>query len=139
MFIPTNVATPDQIFKACTEVQSFLEAHYEADNPAACEDRGMQAEAYMALTSKMLADAKYHQDMFTNSAIASTIEEALKAQKVWSTSIINKKIDALCKDYNYLVNWCDRLNRSCTHALDFQRTLISKHKAEKFGAGKFSV
>jgi hypothetical protein len=126
----TNIQPLDQLIRECESIQAFLEMDYDADNPASCEAKGKDLDAYMARTGKMLADAKYLQDQFTNSAISETIKEALSQQKVWSTTIINKKIDALCKDYNYAVNWCDRLNRSCTHSLDFIRTMISKHKAE---------
>lgn len=130
MLTITNVQTPDEILKECGVIQSILEADYPTDNPTACEGKGHDLEAYLARSGKMLADAKYWQDQFQNSAISDTIKEALGQQKVWSTTIINKKIEALCKDYNYLVNWCDRINRCCTHQLDFIRTLISKHKAE---------
>lgn len=130
MLLVTNVQAPELLLKECSEIQSYIEAQYPADNPAACAQRGTDLEAYMARSGKMLADAKYWQDQFTHSAISDTLKEALMQQKLWSTTIINKKIEALTKDYNYLVNWCDRINRSCTHQLDFMRTMISKHKAE---------
>jgi hypothetical protein len=130
VLIATNVQPAEQILKECEAIQSFLEAEYPADNPTACEAKGSDLEIYLARSGKMLSDAKYWQDQFQNSAISETIKEALGQQKVWSTTIINKKIEALCKDYNYLVNWCDRINRCCTHQLDFIRTMISKHKAE---------
>jgi len=120
----------DAILKECEQIQSFLEADYPIDEPAACEAKGKDLEVYMARSGKMLADAKYWQDQFVNSAISETVKEALMAQKMWSISLVNKKVDALAKDYNYLVNWCDRINRTCTHQLDFIRTMLSKHKAE---------
>jgi uncharacterized protein YejL (UPF0352 family) len=136
MYQATNIASLETIHKVCTEVQAVLEAHYDADNPAACVDRGLIAEGYMATTGKLLADAKYHRDNFVNSAIAATIREALENSKMWSTSLISKKIEALAADYNYLVNWCERLNRACTHAVEWQRTLVSKHKAEQYNSNK---
>ena len=39
-------------------------------------------------------------------------------------------IDSLCKNEQYLVDWCDRLNRTATHQLEWCRTIISKAKAE---------
>jgi hypothetical protein len=126
----TDVQQPDQILQECKSIQLYLEAEYPADNPTACEQRGADLEVYMARSGKMLADAKYWQDEFTNSAITNTLKEALSQQKIWSASIINKKIDALCQPYNYTVNWCERINRSCTHSLDFMRTMISRHKEE---------
>jgi hypothetical protein len=130
-----NLLSMELIRQGCDEIEAFLEAHFPADNPEACVSRAADLSVYMARSGKMLADAKYWQDEFINSAISSTIKEALSQQKVWSTSIINKKIDALAKDYNYLVNRCDRANRSSTHQLDIMRTMISKHKAEFQAAG----
>jgi hypothetical protein len=132
----TTVQTPDLLFKEAEEIQSFVESHFNADVPAACEDRGQYLEVYMARTGKMLADAKYWLDEQMNSAITQTLVEALKSKR-WSATTINKKVDSLCKDQNYLVNWIERLNRTCTHQLAFMVTLISKHKAEMQMNGKF--
>jgi len=128
--LKVEAISTDLLLKECEAIQSFLEADYPVDNPAACEAKGRDLEVYMARSGKMLADAKYWQDQFVNSAIMDTIKEALAQQKVWSISLINKKVDALAKDYNYLVTWCERINRTCSHQLDFIRTLISKHKTE---------
>lgn len=125
-----DVISADAIIRECEQIQSFLEADYPIDEPAACEAKGKDLEVYMARSGKMLADAKFWKDQFVNSAISETVKEALMAQKMWSISLVNKKVDALAKDYNYLVNWCDRINRTCTHQLDFIRTVLSKHKAE---------
>lgn len=128
--LKVEAISTDLLLKECEAIQSFLEADYPVDNPAACEAKGRDLEVYMARSGKMLADAKYWQDQFVNSAIMETIKEALSQQKFWSISLINKKVDALAADYNYLVTWCERINRTCCHQLDFTRTLISKHKAE---------
>lgn len=114
----------------CQLIQSFLEADYPSDNPGACEARGRDLEAYMARTGKMLADAKYYREQAVSDAINKTLDVAAKQGKLWTPTLVNKKVDALARDHNYLVNWCDRLNRSCTHSLDFVRTLLSKHKEE---------
>lgn len=135
MLVLNNIMPVSDIQKECQQIQDYLEAEYNADVPAACEARGNDLEQYMARSGKMLADAKYWQDQFVNSAIMDTIKEALQQQKVWSVSLINKKVEALAKDYNYLVTWCDRINRTATHQLDFIRTLISKHKAEIQASG----
>ncbi len=130
MFTARNITPPDNLFKELEEMQPFLESNYDSDNPAACVDRGNELQIIIARTGKMLADAKYWQDQFVNSAITETIAEALGKEKVWSTTTINKKIESLCKDYNYLVKWCERSNRTASHQLDFVRTIISKLKAE---------
>jgi hypothetical protein len=128
MFKPTNIATPEEIFAACQKMQPFLEAYYEADNGAACVDRLQQCESYMALSGKLLADAKHRLRELEESSILQAVIEGQK--KRMATSTINKYIDSLTRDYAYLVDWCDRINRSATHSADFQRTIISKLKEE---------
>lgn len=127
--ILTNIATPEKLFKEAESIQAFVDSYFQADVPEACAARGSDLEIYMARTGKMLADAKYwlHEQM--NTGISETLKEALK-NKGWSATTINKKIEALCKNENYLVNWIERLNRTCTHQLQFMITMISKHKAE---------
>lgn len=127
--ILTNIANPEQLFKEAKEIQAFVDAYFNADESAACASRGSDLEVYMARSGKMLADAKYWLDEQMSNAITETLKESLKS-KGWSVSTINKKVDALCKNENYLVNWIERLNRTCTHQLQFMITMISKHKAE---------
>lgn len=134
MFQPSNIASPEMIHKLCVDVQYFLENGYNADNPAECVTRGQIAEQYMATTGKMLADAKYHVDSIINSKFLQAVKEANESRM--QTSTLNKYLDSLTAEYNYLVNWLDRLNRACVHSLEFQRTIISKLKAEAALAGR---
>ena len=78
---------------------------------------------------KLLADAKYHLNGKKKSEVFDTLRET--ASRAGATSkAINAIIDSLCKDEQYLVDWCDRLNRTATHQLEWCRTIISKAKAE---------
>ena len=129
MFSPTNIMPPDKIFALCNEIQGYVEAPYRSDIGNDVEKRAVKLEAYMALTGKMLADAKFHVESLMLSTFMQAVEEANKARL--QTSTLNKYLDVLCKDYNYLVTWCDRLNRACTHGVEFSRTLISKLKTER--------
>jgi len=133
MYKPTNVSTPEHIAKCCAEAQAFLESFYEADNGDACVSRLQGCENYMALTGKMLADAKHRLRELEESSIIKAVESAHRKQM--STTTLNKYIDSLTRDYAYLVDWCDRLNRAATHSADFQRTMISKLKEEAKLAG----
>ena len=108
------------------EIQEFISIDYDADNGHEVIDRAKKIEQYMALTGKMLADAKFHKD----EVYQSNFVNAIKSNTNASPSTLNKYLDSLVRDYQYLVDWCDRLNRTCTHQLDFSRTLISKLKAE---------
>ena len=82
----------------------------------------------MALSGKMVADAKYRYDEVLNSVFIKAVRDGNESRM--QTSTLNKYIDSLCKDYAYLFTWSDRINRTCTHQLDFSRTMISKLKEE---------
>lgn len=128
MFTPTNIASTEQIFASCTEIQAFIEAHYEADNPSAVVDRANVLESYMALSGKMLADAKYRLNEVMHGTFIKSLQEAGRVNM--SITLTNKYVDVVCKDYSYLVDWCERINKACTHQLEFSRTILSKLKAE---------
>jgi hypothetical protein len=126
MFQATNIQTPEDLNRAANEIQAFLEAEFNADVSASCVARAEELAGYMAHTGKMLADAKYHYNTLLNSEII----KALKDQDKMTASTLNNYIKAMCKDYQYLVDWIDRINASCTHQIDLIRSLISKHKEE---------
>lgn len=128
MYKPSNIQSVNQIELALNEIQPFIEADYTADNIDAVINRAQTLEAYLAQSSKMLADAKYRHSEFLNTTFMQSIREAVRVNM--SASITNKYIDSLCRDYKYLVDWCDRVNATITHELDFCRTLISKIKEE---------
>ena len=90
------------------------------------EDRGNQLIVYIARTSKLLADAKYHK----NEKLNSTFVNDIKKISGLSASLANKFVDSLCKDENHLIDWCERLNRACTHGYEWTRSLLSKATAE---------
>lgn len=132
MFKPTNIAATEQINQHLTEIQAFIEAHYEADNPQQVTDRAVTLEAYMALSGKLLADAEHHYQTVVESAIMEALKKAIETKL--SPSTLNKYVEAAARDYKYLVTWCERVNKSCTHQLDMARTMISKLKSEMYNA-----
>lgn len=121
-----KVTSLENIQDTLIEIQAFLEKEYDADNGAVIVERAGVLEGYMALSGKLLADAKWHYNEMFNSEFVKTIKEVSKYQ----ASTTNLYLKTLCRDHQYLVDWADRLNASCTHQLDFSRTLISKLKAE---------
>ena len=106
-------------------IQQFLEISISEDMNEV-EQRGNELVVYMARSGKLLADAKYHRDEKLNSAIVEELKKILQL----APSTANKYIDALTKEENYLVSWSERVNRTCTHQIDWCRTLISKAKEE---------
>jgi hypothetical protein len=119
------IATIEDLIREATEIQAFLEITV-SENPEEIVLRGNDLSVYVARTGKMLADAKYHRDSLLNSEAL----RLLKEQAAAPASLMNKMIDAACKETNYILCRADRLNRCATHQLDWCRTLISKAKEE---------
>lgn len=121
-----NLITPSKdIENELTDIQSFTEIT-PSDDTNEITYRGNELIAYLARSTKLLADAKYHKDSKLNSVFMDEIRRISQL----SPSVANKYIDSVCKDENYLINWAERLNRTVTHQLDWCRTIVSKNKAE---------
>ena len=95
-----NITPIDKISNELAAIDSYLNITMSEEVQEAVL-RGNDLAVYIARTGKLLADAK-----------------------------VNAIIDSLCKDEQYLVDWCERLNRTATHQLEWCRTVISKAKAE---------
>lgn len=117
----------EQLTEAAVKMQAYLEEKPGSD-PNDLIDRLENLQVLIAKSGAYLADAKYHLDQRKNDSITQTLKEAMAGD--WSVTIIHKKIDALCRDENYLVNVFDRINRSATHQLDSVRTILSYRKTE---------
>ena len=117
----------EQLIKECEEIQSFLEITM-TDQPEDVVNRGCDLAAYLARTSKMLADAKKLYNGRKKDEILETIAYISDAKL--SAKVQNAIVDSICQEEKYLVDWIDRLNATCTHQLDFVRSLMSKNKEE---------
>lgn len=127
MTFTPDILTIDELYKIATDMQKYLEAKPED------QDEGLITRLELlgilaAKAGKCLADSKYHLDQRKNDSITQALKEAMEGD--WSISIIHKKIDALCKDNNYLVNLFDRINSSSVHSQDALRTVISYRKEQ---------
>ena len=119
------IASLDEIELELQSIQEFTEITPSEDVNEIVQ-RGNDLIAYLARTTKLLADSKYHKDSKLNSAFMDEIRNISKL----SASVANKYVDSLCKGENYLINWSERLNRTVTHQIDWCRTIVSKNKAE---------
>ncbi len=119
------ITSMSQITAELQDIQNFIEITMSED-PNEAVARGNDLSVYMARTGKLLADAKYHRDKKLRSEIVSQIKEMVKLPP----SVATKFTDTLVERESYLMNWADRSNRSCTHQLEWCRTIISKAKAE---------
>lgn len=123
-----DITLPDQILQELTNIDVFLNITC-SEQVEEIVQRGNDLAVYIARSGKLLADAKIHLDRKMKDEVFNTLKEAGKQAKVSQTAI-NKIINSLCADEQYLVNWAERTNRSATHQLDWVRTLISKAKEE---------
>lgn len=119
--------TPAELKEIAEKMQTFLELK-PGTEPNDLIDRAENLSALIAKSGHCLADAKYNLDQRKNDSITQALKEAMAGD--WSITIIHKKIDALCKEENYLVNCFDRINSAAVHQLDGVRTIISYRKAE---------
>ena len=119
------ITSPSEIKKELITIQDFLEIEMSEDANEAVF-RGNTLAVYMARTGKLLADSKIHKDRKLRSDIVSEIKKIVALPP----SVAVKFTDTLVENENYLLTWATRLNASCTHQLDWCRTLISKAKAE---------
>ena len=68
--------------------------------------------------------------LLANTYLSLGIINKLKDQLDLSPMIFKKFIESSIKRENYLVNWIDRMNRTCTHQIDYLRTVISYAKSQ---------
>jgi len=111
-----------------TEIQEYLEQVMDNDIELVVE-RGAMLQVYLARSGFLLAQAKFSLNAARTSEIMQILKETAKLNNVGSTAT-NELIKASCKDEQYLVDWVERINKTCTHQLDFLRSVLSKAKEE---------
>ncbi len=119
--------TPDELKAKAQRFQSFIETRH-GQEPEQLLERMELLAILVAQSGQCLAEAKYHQDQVINGVIGESIDRAFSDKL--SASTINQYVKSAAKDYNYLVNWLDRINATATHQLDALRTIISYRKTE---------
>lgn len=119
------VTSVENIKSELQEIQSFLEITMSEDANEAVL-RGNDLAVYMARTGKLVADSKIHKEQKLRSEMIQEYKKLLELP----ASVAVKYTDTLVENETYLFTWATRLNASCTHQLDWCRTIISKAKAE---------
>lgn len=122
------ITSKEDILKEAYKIQDYLDMTM-SENPEEAVQRGNDLAAYLARTTKMLADAKYHLNTSTKTDIFNILKEAAK-QAGATPSAVNRLVKSASKEEQYLVDLIERLNAACVHQIDWCRTLISKAKAE---------
>lgn len=130
-----NITPPAQIADELTEIDGFLNIT-SSEQIEEVVQRGNDLAVYIARSGKLLADAKYHLNEKMKHDVFETLRNTGKGTGATATAI-NAIVKSLCKEEQYLVDWCERVNRSATHQLDWCRTLISKAKEEMRISGSY--
>ena len=117
--------------KELEEIQKFLEINVSEDMNEITE-RGSQLSVYIARTGKMLADAKLILDAKMNSEIMETLRKVAKENPMATSTTINKLVNSLCAEEQFVLSWAERSNKTATHQLDWLRTLVSKAKQDRY-------
>ena len=129
MELTTIIADQDTILSNLQAYQTQLD-EVLVDEPNQIVEQLTIAESIMVNSGKLLADAKYWLNEAMHSETIKTLKELASQNKLITSTAVNQIIKSLCKDQQYLVDWCERLNRSSTHRADLARSIISKQKAE---------
>lgn len=130
------ITPKEQICKELTDIDSFLNITM-SENAEEAVLRGNDLAVYVARSGKLLADAKYWLNEAMNSETMKTLAETAKNAKATATAI-NALVNSLCREERYLVDWCERCNRTATHQLSWCVTVISKAKEEMKMAGMYN-
>jgi len=131
MNVTTHILSQEHILENLALYQSQMDDKL-IDEPTQIMEQLTIAESIMVNSGKMLADAKYWLNEAMHSETIDTMKDLAKQNKLVTSTAVNQIIKSLCKEQQYLVDWCERVNRSATHRSDYCRSIISKHKAEMY-------
>ena len=110
------------------KIQDYLEINC-SNNPVEVKQRISDLQVYMARSGEMLANAKTTLRRKKASEISETILKIAK-ENCLSAKAQNVLVDSIAEEDAYLVDWLDRINRSCTHQIDALRSVLSYAKEE---------
>ena len=110
------------------KIQAYLDVTVSGD-PAELFDRIATLMTYMARSGEMLANAKRNLRSKKTAEISKTIVNIAKEQCL-SATVQNALLDSICEEEAFMVDWLDRINRSCTHQIDALRSLLSYTKEQ---------
>ena len=120
------ITSKEQILAELTNIDSFLNITMSEDVAEAVQ-RGNDLAVYVARSGKLLADSKYWLNEAMKSEVMQTLVDTAKSAKATATAI-NALVNSLCREERYLVDWCERCNRTATHQLSWCVTVRQKCK-----------
>lgn len=110
------------------KIQDYLNITVSSD-PAELVDRIATLMTYMSRSGEMLAQAKKILRAKKTTEISKTIIAIAKEQCL-SATVQNALLDSICEEEAYVVDWIERINRTCTHQIDGLRSLLSYEKEQ---------
>lgn len=109
-------------------IQDYLDVTVSSD-PAELVDRIATLMTYMSRSGEMYAKAKKELRAKKTNEISKTILAIAKEQCL-SATVQNALLDSICEDEAFMVDWLERINRTCTHQIDGLRSLLSYEKEQ---------
>jgi hypothetical protein len=109
-------------------IQDYLNITVSSD-PAELIDRIVTLMTYMARSGEMFANAKRNLRAKKTTEINKTIIKIAKEQCL-SATVQNALLDSICEEESFLVDWLERINRTCTHQIEGLRSLLSYEKEQ---------
>lgn len=110
------------------KIQDYLDITVSSD-PAELVDRIATLMTYMSRSGEMFAQSKRILRAKKTTEISKTIMAIAKEQCL-SATVQNALLDSICEEEAFMVDWLERLNRTCTHQLDALRSLLSYEKEQ---------
>ena len=121
-----NYITPSkELFDEAKQIQSYTEIT-PSDNPNEIMERITDCGVFLARTSKMLADAKYHLTQKKKDETIAVIKIISKDKL--SAKVQNSLIESICRDEQYLVDWIEQINKTLKYQIEAARSLLSYEK-----------
>ena len=111
------------------KIQDYLEITCSS-HPNEILGRIADISVYLARTSQMLADAKKEVSVIRKSVIAKEVIALLTNNIALSATAQKAIIDGIAIEEQYLVDWLERINRTCVHQLDALRSMLSFEKEQ---------
>lgn len=108
------------------QIQDYLEISW-GNNPEEIIDRISTLSVYMARTGEMLAEAKRLYNKKVTSEIGATIIKIAKEQFLSATAQ-NALVKSIAEEEQFLVDWIERMHRSCVHQIEALRSSLSFEK-----------
>jgi hypothetical protein len=117
------------MIKEVQEIQDYLEITCSGE-PQEILVRIADISVYLARTSQLLADAKKDVSRIKRSAIVKEVIEPLTSNIALSATTQKAIIDGIAIDEQHLVDWIERINRTCVHQIDALRSMLSYEKEQ---------